>query len=286
MMLFADAVARHLHHLAVVGKSDNTINHATYKFARFEAIMGENRTLDEFKTPQDVMAYLNALHEKQLSAVTINNYLSALRGLYDWAIAEHLVTHNPFRRLNVKVKTALPSEVQSLKDVARAIAAIDVPLYRMFLAFQLHTGMRINEVRTLTLDCLDMKRRRVYIVEAKGGKSRTVPLNDTIYARMREYLDEERRPSPSPYVFASKTGAPICKTTINRHLKQAAYEVLDTPLTSHALRHAFTTDLYDKGVMETTLSELLGHAEPKTTRRYIRVRHNHLHDAVNRLGLD
>ncbi len=41
------------------------------------------------------MAYLNALHEKQLSAVTINNYLSALRGLYDWAIAEHLVTHNP-----------------------------------------------------------------------------------------------------------------------------------------------------------------------------------------------
>ncbi len=52
MMLFADAVARHLHHLAVVGKSDNTINHATYKFARFEAIMGENRTLDEFKTPK------------------------------------------------------------------------------------------------------------------------------------------------------------------------------------------------------------------------------------------
>ncbi|MBQ6458422.1 MAG: tyrosine-type recombinase/integrase, partial [Exiguobacterium sp.] len=90
----------------------------------------------------------------------------------------------------------------------------------------------------------------------------------------------------SPYVLPSGRGEPICKTTINRHLKRAAEDVLGTSVTSHTLRHAFTSHLYDMGVKETTLSELLGHSEPKTTRRYIRVREDHLRDAVERLTLE
>ncbi|WP_214699798.1 tyrosine-type recombinase/integrase [Exiguobacterium sp. s57] len=281
-----DAVDQHVHYLRMTGKSDNTVSQAMYKFARFERIMGQNRTLDDFKTRQDVMPYINALRSEGCQPVTINNYLSALRGLYDWAITEQLVTHNPFHHLRVKVTERPPSDVPTPSDLHRVIDAIDVPLYRTFLTLQLHTGMRINEVRQLTLDAIDLNARLLYIHESKTGKPRKVPLNDAAHAMMTTYLEEERRCIDSPYVFPSARGELICKTTINRHLKRAAEDVLGTSVTSHTLRHAFTSHLYDKGVKETTLSELLGHSEPKTTRRYIRVREDHLRDAVERLTLE
>lgn len=285
-MLIKDAIARHVHYLKLTGKSDNTVSQAIYKFARFEEIMGEGHTLDDFKTRQDVMPYIDVLRTQACQPVTINNYLSSLRGLYDWAIAEHLVSHNPFHQLRVKVTERQTTEIPSPKQLRTVIDAIEISLYRTFLTLQLHTGMRINEVRRLTLDSLDLNERLLYIHESKTGKPRKVPLNDTIHSIMVTYLDEERRQIDSPYVFPSARGGLICKTTINRHLTQAAEDVLGYKVTSHMLRHAFTTHLYDRGVMETTLSELLGHTEPKTTRRYIRVREDHLRDAVGRLSLD
>lgn len=281
-----EAVKRHLHYLRVTGKAQNTIDHARYKFDRFLSIMGEDARLDAFKTRQDVMPYVDALRANACQPVTINNYLSALRGLYDWAMTEQLTAHNPFLRLRVKVNERLPSDVPTPRTILSIIEAIDVPLYRTFLTFQLHTGMRINEVRLLTTEALDLERRRVHVHQSKAGKSRTVPLNDIICDVMRTYMEEERRHGASPYVFPSRRGGVICKTTINRHLTEASSDVLGYEITSHTLRHAFTTHLYDQGVMETTLSELLGHAEPKTTRRYIRVKENHLRNAVNRINFD
>lgn len=286
MIRIDEAVKRHLHFLRMTGKAQNTIDQADYKFNRFLELMGPDSHLDDFKTRQDVMPYIDALRDKQCQPVTINNYLSALRGLYDWAIAEHLVTHNPFHQLRVKVSEPLPQDVPSPRTILAIIDTIDVPLYRTFLTLQLHTGMRINEVRTLELGDVDMTERRIHIRESKAGKSRTVPLNDMIYAIMQTYLEEERRRVDSPLVFPSLRAGTICKTTINSHLTRAAAEVIGHKITSHKLRHAFTTHLYEQGVMETTLSELLGHREPKTTRRYIRVQENHLRDAVGRLRLD
>lgn len=279
-----EAVNRHLHFLRMTGKAQNTVDHATYKFSRFLSIMGQERRLDDFQTRQDVMPYLTALKESGCQPVTINNYISAMRGLYHWAIAEQLVTHNPFDQLRVKVKERLSDPVPDPHVILAIIERIDVPLYRTFLTLQLHTGMRINEVRTLELDALDLTERRVSVHESKAGKSRVIPLNDTIHAIMTTYLEEERRHVPSPLVFPSPRGSLICRTTINHHLTRASADVLGYPITSHTLRHAFTTHLYDQGVMETTLSELLGHSEPKTTRRYIRVHEQHLRDAVNRFN--
>lgn len=286
MIRIDEAVQRHLQFLRLTGKASNTIDQADYKFNRFLDIMGADSRLDDFKTRQDVMPYIDALRDKACQPVTINNYLSALRGLYDWAIAEQLVTHNPFHQLRVKVNEPLPQDVPSPRGILTVIDAIEVPLYRTFLTLQLHTGMRINEVRTLELDDVDLDERRIHIRESKAGKSRTVPLNDMIYAIMETYLEDERRHVDSSLVFPSLRGGTICKTTINRHLTNAARDVLGQKITSHKLRHAFTTHLYEQGVMETTLSELLGHREPKTTRRYIRVKENHLRNAVNRLNLD
>lgn len=281
-----EAVKRHLHFLRMTGKAENTIDQADYKFNRFLEIMGPDRQLTDFTTRQDVMPYIDVLRQKQCQPVTINNYLSALRGLYDWAVAEHLVTHNPFHQLRVKVNEPLPQDVPSPRTILAIIDAIDVPLYRTFLTLQLHTGMRINEVRMLELEDIDLDERRIHIRESKAGKSRTVPLNDVIHAIMKTYLEEERRSVNSSLVFPSLRASTICKTTINRHLTTAALEVTGQKITSHKLRHAFTTHLYEQGVMETTLSELLGHREPKTTRRYIRVKENHLRNAVNRINLD
>jgi integrase len=45
-------------------------------------------------------------------------------------------------------------------------------------------------------------------------------------------------------------------------------------LSPHSLRHAFATTARDEGVPLEDVQDAMGHADPRTTRRYDRDRHN------------
>ena len=59
-----------------------------------------------------------------------------------------------------------------------------------------------------------------------------------------------------------------------RRLAQAAGIPAWAKLSPHSLRHAFATTARSEGVPLEDVQDAMGHADPRTTRRYDRDRHN------------
>ena len=145
----------------------------------------------------------------------------------------------------------------------------------------LYAGLRLNEVRTLPWT--DFSPDGAWLTfEGKGRKTRTLPL----HPKARSALERWRRATVSGlYVFPSPQGEdrPLSKSHINKRFRELREEAQVPSLTPHVLRHSFATRLMESGADLRTVQEALGHASPKTTAVYTRVRPAGLLEAVERL---
>jgi integrase len=82
---------------------------------------------------------------------------------------------------------------------------------------------------------------------------------------------------PRPFVNP-KTGQPY--RCIKRAFKKACELAKIDDLHWHDLRHTFGTRLAEAGFSEATIAELMGHTDPKTTRRYTHATDRAKHAAV------
>jgi integrase/recombinase XerD len=89
-------------------------------------------------------------------------------------------------------------------------------------------------------------------------------------------LAKRGMPAEGP-LFATKTGArldePYIYVLVRRLARNAGIPSADD-LSPHSLRHTFATDYLDAGGNLRDLQDAMGHADPRTTRRYDRSRHN------------
>ena len=88
------------------------------------------------------------------------------------------------------------------------------------------------------------------------------------HAQVREIMLELRRAAHgSDVVFANpKTGRPYKE--LRRPFATACRDAGIKGLRWHDLRHTFGTRRAEAGHSEATIAELMGHTDPKTTRRY------------------
>ena len=75
----------------------------------------------------------------------------------------------------------------------------------------------------------------------------------------------------------TSTGARIDRHGVFRLIRRLAREAgipAADRLSPHSLRHAFATAARDEGIPLEDVQDAMGHADPRTTRRYDRDRHN------------
>jgi integrase/recombinase XerC len=145
------------------------------------------------------------------------------------------------------------------------------------------TGMRISELAGMTLDRLDVDRRRLRVV-GKGNKERQLLFGAPAAAALRAYLATARpelaarAAGPTPAVFLNARGGPLgargARLVVTRWV-----DAIDGPsrTSPHTLRHSFATHLLEGGADLRVVQELLGHANLQTTQVY-----THLSDAALR----
>ena len=76
-------------------------------------------------------------------------------------------------------------------------------------------------------------------------------------------------------LFTTATGKPLHRTSAFRIVQRLAAQAgIDGQISPHSLRHAFATIALDAGVSLHSLQDSMGHADPRTTRRYDRARNN------------
>lgn len=272
-MTFQDAVNKHMDYLQATNHANSTISNARYKFRQFETIMvrfhGHPLILSSCLTREAIMPYLTEMRRGR-SGRTLNNYLSALRTFFDWAIEEGYVDTNPFKRIHVKHERGNSDIPLSKNEVETILQHVKNPIYRALFTVQYHAGLRVSEVARLQLDDVDWEHRTLLIRQGKGRKTRMVPMSHTLTTFLSHYIEEERpRNKHSPYLFPSKRWDIISTTTLNSHLKKASCLVTGQPKTSHKLRRAFASQFLEATGEEILLADILGHENLNTTRQYV-----------------
>ncbi len=152
---------------------------------------------------------------------------------------------------------------------------------RVILQVLYRCGLRVSEVCNLTLPDVDFLNRMLYIQEGKGGKDRYVPLDDETVLWLHRWLDI--RPGNGEYFFTTCAEGRGNQLNV-RYVRDAVYRISKTagvyiqngkkrkPVSPHAFRHTYATELLEEGFGIHEVQQLLGHSDIKTTSIYLAVR--------------
>lgn len=141
-------------------------------------------------------------------------------------------------------------------------------------------GLRVSEICKLNVQDLDFDSSLALILEAKGGRDRTVPIPQRFVGPLREWI-------------GAATKGPVFPNAKNKRLSTRAIQVmceklgreagLSKKLKPHSLRHTYATTLLQRGATIREVQELLGHSSITVTSLYCGVSPEHLKGAVERL---
>jgi integrase len=116
----------------------------------------------------------------------------------------------------------------------------------------------------------------------KRRKTVTVPISERLYTVLERLCDGRQ---PDDLVFTTPTGRGITNSRWHRDVWPQAIAAagLNPELRPHDCRHAFGTKLANTpGVSITTVKELMGHSDIRTTMGYVHVAEGHLVDAIRK----
>jgi integrase/recombinase XerD len=276
--------------LELRGYSKRSIKDYPYNMRHFMRYLEEKEGLQSLSlvTPQHLTAYHAYLQYakfrkgKHLATVSVIKRLEAVKLFYKIMFAEKLIKQD-FAPLIVipKRKSGIPRHVPTEKEMTMlldAIAPFDILAIRdrAMLELLYATGLRSEELRTATVENLDINERTLRVT-GKGLKDRLVPVGDWVMPYLLEYLATVRPKllhprNPSPLLFISKNGRPITfgnfGDLIKRYAKKAA---LPIPVTPHSFRHACATHLLKGGADIRYVQELLGHTALSSTQIYTKL---------------
>jgi integrase len=164
--------------------------------------------------------------------------------------------------------------VDALLAAADAAQGPAAPRHRAVVALLADLGLRVGELVGLDVADIGWERghRSVRFV-GKGGKPRRRALTPAAAAALDEYLGTRTDGA----LFVTARGARIDRHAVFRLVRRLARDAGIAGwerLSPHSLRHAFATTARAEGVPLEDVQDAMGHADPRTTRRYDRDRHN------------
>jgi integrase/recombinase XerD len=224
---------------------------------------------------------------------TVNHRLAVLRGLYRFRYGREI----PRSRASIQSihKTRCPLGYGKrgeriiglrLKQPRRVVVPLSTAEVSRFwssfrfyrdlsiIALMLLNGLRSREIIELQLEgvCFSEAQLRV---RGKGNKERVLPLSEDAIQTLHRYIEYERPPSPSSYLFLSlkgrRRGHPMTAAGLRslfRHHRRST----KVPLANaHRFRHTFGADMVRFGVSLPALMHLMGHSHIQTTMLYVKL---------------
>ncbi|MCO4254529.1 tyrosine-type recombinase/integrase [Pseudarthrobacter cellobiosi] len=221
---------------------------------------------------------------------TVARTLAAVSSFYRYALAEDVVDRNPVATVVRPSVDADHSSTQGLnRDQARALLAVahkDSLRSNALVNLLVFTGVRISEaLNARTADYGHDAGHRTLRIQRKGGKTAKVAVPAPAVVALNTYLgtsgaDLVLGHSQSLPLFTTATGRPWNRSEAFRTVQRLARRAgIQGQISPHSLRHTFATIALDSGTSLHALQDSMGHADPRTTRRYDRARNNLLKSA-------
>lgn len=232
--------------------------------------MARRVTVGPWDVTTDIL--LDYLSAQEWATETRRGRRNTLKSFYSWGEYRGYVIANPVdgvKKIKVDMGRARPAPDRAYKEALMAAG----PREKIMLRLAAEVGMRRAEVSCVhTGDLIEDLVGWSLRVHGKGGKLRTVPL-PTSLGRTLASMDPG-------FVFPGNDGGHLSPRYVGKLIR----DLLPGDWTMHALRHRFGTRAYALTSDLLLVQEMLGHASPSTTRRYIQYDQNRMRTAVEELA--
>jgi len=228
--------------------------------------------------------YVSHRLEAGAAPATINREVTVLKHMLKRAVEwerlgrDPLGTLKPLREPPGRTRFLSPEEIKRLLGACLfddARSELVRGYLRAFILVALNTGMRRNEILSLTHRCVDWTNRFVTLADTKNGEARHVYLNDAALDALRSLpakLGDDRFFPFRPWQMTM---------AVRRAAKRAGIENFRL----HDARHTFASYQAMAGMQQRGLQALLGHKDNRMTMRYSHLSDAYLKAAVNGVNL-
>ena len=230
-----------------------------------------------------LIAYVLWMQEKELSASTIKTDLAAIRFFHD-KIGDAKYSLPTNAELGIQLERRRFGDTDRTWSAAEFNRIIELASENVgyLLAFHLarHAGLRIHECfRIDTAIARQAIRESAITIKGKGGKIRTVPINQQIIASLEKCL--EATPTGSKLLVPDDVPTDKAINQLQQFILRNREAVQDPdsnrPLTFHGLRHTYAAEKYRQLITDgfseldahLTVSKLLGHERADVTNIYL-----------------
>ncbi|HID51738.1 MAG TPA: hypothetical protein EYP41_06855 [Anaerolineae bacterium] len=222
---------------------------------------------------------------------TILNLHVALSALWTWALKRGYVDENIMRNVpkpRVNQEPIVPLTAQEVVQLIHACTESrswhNKPLVRNYrpsaerdkaiIALFVETAVRVSELCHLRYRDVEFQRHggAVHIDLGKGSKSRRVPFSKQCANLLQEYLLTRPDIEPDNALFVNigrNEGLPMKRGSVQLMVRRLGLKV-GLKVSPHKLRTTAACMLVCNGATAWQLQEIMGHADIKTTMRYVR----------------
>ena len=226
-------------------------------------------------TSYTLETYIFNLQDLGNGPATINRKLSIVGKIMNYAHRHGVIQVKPVAPLQREPRGRIRYYTE--EEESKILECMESTDLQDFFAVLLDTGMRKGEALSLEWQDVDCAASLITLADPdkiKASLPRTVPMT----RRVCEIMLSRDRSKASPFDFT----ADMADHMVRDFKKESGYEG-ETSALFHTCRHTFCSRLLQRGVPLTTVKELAGHKNIKTTLRYAHLAPSNFVDAVAKL---
>jgi site-specific recombinase XerD len=222
---------------------------------------------------------INNCAKNKMSRSTLEKIKVVAFMLYSYAM-EHDVVNKNYAEL-IKLPKIEREEKLIFTDIEiQKLEKSDIPWVDTILIL-IYTGMRINEILSLTRFSVDMNEQIITGgLKTDSGKNRVIPIHPKILKYVQGWLDKN-----GEYLICNEQGKHLSDKIYREKFYYPTLEKLEIrKLNPHCCRHTFASLMNKAGADTISIQKLIGHSKYSfTADTYTHTNLDELRKAINRL---
>ncbi len=248
-----------------------------------------------------IRRFLKVLHDRQYTKAGIARKIACLKSFFKFCEINKICAKNPMRAIKspkIRQEEQLPKYLtkEEMNQVLNLLQKLKTPTRMPYSTFNrlkiivplLYSSMaRVSELCDLKLRDVNLDQGFIK-VRGKGNKQRYIPIDANTSQKLEEHVENrklETLDNESIPLFVNYYKNKLEPRTVQRDMK-ILKKVLGWPkhkkLTPHVFRHTGATHLRQNGMDISELQDILGHANPNTTKIYAKNDINRLKESFEK----
>lgn len=245
---------------------------------RFEYVRANTASL----TPKNINSWLLSKKRDGVQGNSLNNLVKAVRAYckannLDWWSEVLYFKEEPTEK-----------EIFSDAEIERFLQLPKLPYFHyelwdqwtMFFTILAFSGMRANEVASLTVDQIDFDSNNFILPKTKT-RPRRVPIAANILRPLKSYIVDRNH-----FLFPTDRGSlgHVGSAGWQKHfnIRKKALGLNKAKLTTHSFRHSHATNLYENGVPLPDIMQIEGHKNYDTALKYVHLSNKSAQKSINK----